>query len=114
MTHRSATIECDPRETEIIKSATSFLAVVKLGRGKEDRRRYPFFRICQLNCEAIHEETGKGIVVYACGTAGGLEATALYATLTPMGREESFGKRTFRWKFAEAAPEATQAQGESK
>lgn len=97
MSHKSQFIECDPRETEIIRSATSFLVVVKLGRGQESRRKFPSFRLAQLNTEELCRDVGRGASVYAIGTAGGLETSALYATFIP---------GTSTWKFAEAAPEA--------
>lgn len=98
MSHKSTFIECDPRETEIIKSRTHFRSVIKLGRGNEVRNMHPSasFAELQADVEELSQHTGKGAIVYACGTAGGLDVSALYATYIPRAG----------WKFAEAAEEA--------
>ena len=99
MTHRSATIECTPRETEIIRTRTEFLSIIKLGRGQEVRTKHLSARFAEVRAavEQLSADNRKGAMLYALGSASGLAGIAvLYATYIPGSG----------WKFAEAADEA--------
>lgn len=92
MSHKTATIECNPREAFILAGAKRFLTVIKLGRGQEFRQEADEFPLADVpqRCGAC----GRGASVYGIGVSPeGLEVAVLAAVFRPGPRGG--------WKFAE-------------
>lgn len=96
MSHKTIYIECDEREAEAIRTATKYLFVLKLGRGREVRQMFEGadFSAHEAEMANLCREHGKAAMVYAYGVVNQLDLTALYGTYNP---------HTDHWKIAEAA-----------
>lgn len=90
MTHRTATIDCTPREAEAVASGFhSYVVTMPLGGGKEHRFSSPSFPAEEIVEAATRH--GRGVMVYGVATLAKLDVTVLAATYHPKKG----------WKYAE-------------